>query len=246
MLIALTEKLNDRFPGKLLFGSALQLLDLFRKHRQHFEEIADDSIIGNVEDRGFGILINGHDGLGVLHSNQMLNRSGDAHGDVKFRSHSLTGRANLTIDRQPLCIADRSRCREIATENFSQFLCESQVVFTLNSATDGDNDIGFAEVDGLFDFLKRRFRFHTDFTDLNWHRFDRRAASLHRLIAAKSARLKSNKHGRLAIRHYVRVQLAQKNASREYRFSAIDIHAHAVADQSFTETSGKFRREVAH
>src|SRR5437588_2406393 len=140
MLIALMEKLNARFRESFCPRSALQLLDLFGKHGQNFEEIADDSVIGNVEDWCFGILINGHDGLGVLHSNQMLNRSGDAHGDVEFRSHSLTGRADLTIDRQPLCIADRSRCREIATENCSQLLCESQLIFTLNSATDGDND----------------------------------------------------------------------------------------------------------
>src|SRR5438132_2012520 len=98
MLIALTEKLNDRFPGKLLARSALQLLDLFGKYRQNFKEIADDSVIGNVEDGSFGIFVYGHDDLGVLHPNQMLNRAGDAHCDVKFRSHSLTGRADLTIE----------------------------------------------------------------------------------------------------------------------------------------------------
>src|SRR5258708_576520 len=111
--------------GKLLARSAFQLLDLFGKHRQHFEKIADDSIISNIENRSFGIFINGYDGLGVFHSDQMLNRSGNAHGDVKFRRHSLPGRADLTIERQPLCIANWTRCCEVAAENFSKSLCES-------------------------------------------------------------------------------------------------------------------------
>src|SRR2546428_729326 len=129
----------------------------------------------------------------------MLNRSRISHWKEKFRRHSLTGRADLTIERQPLCIADRTRCCEVAAENFSQLLRESQVVFALNTATDCDNDISFAKVDGLLYFLERGLRFHTDFTDFNLHRFNRRAASLHRLIVAKGSGLECHKHRRLAV-----------------------------------------------
>ena len=49
--------------GKRNWSSALSLdlLDLFGQHRHRFKQIADDSVVSNVEDRRFGIFVDGHD-----------------------------------------------------------------------------------------------------------------------------------------------------------------------------------------
>src|SRR5690349_19537044 len=67
------------------------LADLLGQHRDGFEEVTDDAVIGDVEDRRFGIFIDGHDRARVLHSDQVLDRAGDSEGHVKFRRDRLSG-----------------------------------------------------------------------------------------------------------------------------------------------------------
>src|SRR5258708_11063940 len=112
--------------------STLELLDLLNKDRQDFEQVADDAIVGNVESGSFGIVVDGHDGLRVLHPHQVLNRARDTDGDVEFGSHSLTRRTYLSIDWKPLRIADRSRRGQVAAESFGKFFGQRDVVFTLD------------------------------------------------------------------------------------------------------------------
>src|SRR5271169_5640743 len=55
---------------------------LFRECRlelgQHLEEIADQAIVGDLEDRRFFVLVDGDDDLRVLHAGEMLDRTRDA------------------------------------------------------------------------------------------------------------------------------------------------------------------------
>ena len=43
------------------------------------EEIFDQSEVSDCEDRGFLVFVDGHNGLTVLHTGQMLNSTGDTH-----------------------------------------------------------------------------------------------------------------------------------------------------------------------
>src|SRR5919201_379763 len=68
--------------------------------RQDLEEVADKTIVGDLEDRRLLVLVDGDDHLGVLHAGQMLDRAGDADRDIKFRGHHLAGLADLPVVRR--------------------------------------------------------------------------------------------------------------------------------------------------
>src|ERR1700739_370777 len=61
-----------------LFG----LLQFFRKRRHDFEDVADDAVIGNFEDGGVLVLVDGHDGSRALHPHDVLNRAADAQRQI--------------------------------------------------------------------------------------------------------------------------------------------------------------------
>src|SRR5438105_8933387 len=122
----------------------------------------------------------------------MLNRARDADRDVELRRHGLTRRSNLSIDRQPLSIADGTRRSQIAAQRFGKFFRQREIVFAFDTTADRDNDVGLTEIDSLLCFLERRLGFHAHFADLYRHRLDLRTTPLHSLVTAKRARLKSD------------------------------------------------------
>src|SRR5207249_2916446 len=66
-------------PGSVL----LELLDLFDHLRDHLEQVPDDPVRGDLEDRGFGVLVDGHDDPRGRHSGEVLDGAGDAARDVE-------------------------------------------------------------------------------------------------------------------------------------------------------------------
>ena len=58
------------------------LLERFRQRRDDREQITHHAISCELEDRSIGILVDGYDEFGVPHADQMLDRAGDATGDV--------------------------------------------------------------------------------------------------------------------------------------------------------------------
>jgi len=68
--------------------------------RHHLEQIADEAVIGHLEDRRIRVFVDGDDDLRVLHAGQVLNGPGDADGDVKLRRDDLAGLADLVVVRR--------------------------------------------------------------------------------------------------------------------------------------------------
>ena len=97
----LTQSLS--LPVLTLCFGFLYFLD---HHRNGFKKVADDAVIGNVEDRRFGVFVYRDDGARVLHPDDVLDSTGDAEGDVNLWSDRLTRRTDLTVDRQPVGVAD--------------------------------------------------------------------------------------------------------------------------------------------
>ncbi len=64
------------------------------------KQIADQAVVGDLEDRRFLVLVDGDDDLGVLHAGQMLDGAGDADGDVELGRHHLAGLADLLVVRR--------------------------------------------------------------------------------------------------------------------------------------------------
>src|SRR6186997_34907 len=52
--------------------SATLLVELGDHRRDHLEQVAGDPVVGNLEDRGLGILVDGDDRPRALHADQVL------------------------------------------------------------------------------------------------------------------------------------------------------------------------------
>src|ERR1700754_752313 len=79
-----------RYSALLLFHRGSQL-------GHDLEEITHDAVVGNLEDRGFLVLVDRNDGLAVLHAGEVLDRAGNADGDVEIGGHDLAGLADLVV-----------------------------------------------------------------------------------------------------------------------------------------------------
>ncbi len=64
-------------------------LELFSEFWHCFEEISDEAVIGDLEDRRLWIFVDGHDRLRVLHAGQVLNRARNRDGDVQILSNKI-------------------------------------------------------------------------------------------------------------------------------------------------------------
>src|SRR5487761_1525987 len=67
------------------------------KRRNDFEQIADQAVIGHLEEWRFFVLVDRDDDLGIFHAGEMLDRARDADGDVELRCHDLAGLADLVV-----------------------------------------------------------------------------------------------------------------------------------------------------
>src|SRR5664279_1897897 len=54
-------------------------------------KVADQTIVGNREDRRVRILVDGDDDLGFLHSGEVLDGAGNPDRDVELRGYHLAG-----------------------------------------------------------------------------------------------------------------------------------------------------------
>src|SRR6266850_2383134 len=90
-------------PGRCSF---LKLLD----HAGYqLEEIADQAVVGHLEDRRFLILVDGHDHPAVLHARQVLDRARDPDRYVEVRRDDLAGLPDLPVVRHEAGIDGRAR-----------------------------------------------------------------------------------------------------------------------------------------
>ena len=111
-----------RGPAPLAF---LQFAD---ERRRNLEDVALNAVVGDLENRRLGVLVDGDDGARALHADQMLNRARDAERDVQLRRHRLTRAANLALHRQPAVVADRPRRRELGAKRLGELLGDGQVL----------------------------------------------------------------------------------------------------------------------
>ena len=73
------------------------------------EEIGNETIIGDLEDGGFSIRVDGHNCLGIFHTSQMLNSTGNSNSDIKLRSDDFTGLTDLQVITDESCVNRGSR-----------------------------------------------------------------------------------------------------------------------------------------
>src|SRR5690606_20877614 len=84
------------------------LLQLGVQLGQRLEQICDQAIVGDLEDRRLAILVDRDDHLGILHTCKVLNGPGNPYGDVELGRHDLAGLAHLQIVRREAGIDGRA------------------------------------------------------------------------------------------------------------------------------------------
>src|ERR1700722_4977011 len=84
----------------------------------------------------------------MLHSGQVLNSPGNAHGNIELTgARRLAGLSDLAALGQPTRVRNGSRAAERCADRIRQFPELSSLGFLADSAADGQNELGRAHVD---------------------------------------------------------------------------------------------------
>src|ERR671922_648200 len=81
-----------------------QSLELVRERGDDLEEVGHDPVIGDLEDRRVGILVDGDDHLRRPHAGQMLDGARDAEAEIELWRDRPTGLADLEPVRPPASV----------------------------------------------------------------------------------------------------------------------------------------------
>src|SRR4051794_11283548 len=139
------------FPLPLRAAMALALAGLHRlgQLRQDLVEVADDPQVGELEDRGVGVLVDGHDVLRGLHADLVLDRAGDACRQVQLRRHGLARLADLRGVGVPAGVDHRAGGGDggVAAEGLGEVVAELEALRLAQAAAAGDEDARALDVD---------------------------------------------------------------------------------------------------
>src|SRR4030095_8390165 len=107
---------------------------------QDLKEVADKAVVGDLEDRRLGILVDRDDHFAVLHPGQMLDRPGNADGDVKVGGHDLAGLPDLIVVGYVARIDGRARGSDRRVELVRERIEQLEVLGVAEATTAGDDD----------------------------------------------------------------------------------------------------------
>src|ERR1035441_10020672 len=127
----------------------LTLGDLLEELRYHLEQIADAPEVGQLEDRGLRVLVNGDDRLRGLHAGPVLDRAGNADRHVQLRRDGLAGLADLELVRVPPGIGDRAGRADGRVERIGQRLDDLETHGPSGATPAGDHDRRLGQVGTL-------------------------------------------------------------------------------------------------
>src|SRR5260370_23557581 len=89
---------GDRLPHDRS-NRLLAVRELGVELRYQLEEVADEAVIGDLEDRRLLVLVDGDDDLRILHPGEMLDGARDTDRDVEIGSDDLAGLPDLVVVR---------------------------------------------------------------------------------------------------------------------------------------------------
>src|SRR4051794_31094631 len=112
-----------------------------------FEKVPDNTVIGNAENRGVGVLVDGDDDPGTAHAGQMLDGAADAAGDVEVWGDSFAGLPDLKGIVTITGVASPARRSDCAAEQRCELSEQGKAGGTFHAAPAGDDDPRLCEVD---------------------------------------------------------------------------------------------------
>src|SRR5499426_1198068 len=114
---------------------------------QGLEQVGDQAVVGDLEDRGFLVLVDGDDDFGILHAGQVLDGAGNADRDVELRRHHFAGLAHLPVVRRIAGIDRRPRGPHCGAELVGHRLdIFGKILPALHGAAAGNDHLGGGEL----------------------------------------------------------------------------------------------------
>ena len=74
----------------------LHRFEALGEHGDNLVEVAHDAEVGNAEDGGELVLVDGNDQLALFHTGKVLNGTADTAGKIEVGTNGLTGLSHLT------------------------------------------------------------------------------------------------------------------------------------------------------
>src|SRR5439155_13582443 len=125
-----------------LLGDSLllqELLEFLRELRDDLEQIRDDPVVGDLEDRRLRVLVDRDDDLGGPHAGQVLDRARDAEPQVELGRDGPSGLADLEPVRPPASVDRRARGAHRGADDAAQVLEDHVVLGPLHPAPTRDD-----------------------------------------------------------------------------------------------------------
>lgn len=144
VLVSLLDNLVKENFGRLFFWGMFLVfvlcLQCFGQFWQCGEEICDQIIIGDLEDWGFFIFVDGYDDFGVFYVCQVLDGIGNINGDIEFWSDNFVGLVNLVIVGNEVCIDSSVGSIDCCVEFVGNGVEQVEVFIGLYVVIIGDDD----------------------------------------------------------------------------------------------------------
>src|SRR5262249_35586346 len=99
-----------------------QPLELRGQRRHHLEQVGDDSVVGDLEDRRFGILVDGHDHLRRPHAREVLDGARHTEAKVELGGDGPSRLADLKAVRAPAGIDGGARGTDGGADDLAHVL----------------------------------------------------------------------------------------------------------------------------
>lgn len=129
-------------PGLADSGPLFKTVERLREFGQGLEQVADQPVVGDLEDRRLRVLVEGDDDLAVLHPGQVLYRAGDPDGDIEIGRDDLAGLPNLVVVGNITRINGRARGADGGPQLVGEFLDQSEIFRAAEAPPAGDDDPG--------------------------------------------------------------------------------------------------------
>jgi hypothetical protein len=178
---------------------------------------------------------------------RVLDGTGNPQRQVQLRCHGLSGAPNLSFERQPAGIADRSRSGHFRIQGLGQVLGQGQLVLVLDAASDRDDPRRLREVHRLLRLTEGRFRLLTD-----GRRIDgdprggngRGGGAANHAVTLERTGLDGDDEGTVSLGQDIGGQLPLEDEPCERRLPRVVGDADHVGHERHAEPGRKLRHEV--
>ena len=134
--------------------------EFLRQRRNDVEQIADDAVIGDLEDRCLRVFVDGDNDPRLAHAGQMLDGAANAAGNIDLGRNDFAGLPDLERVIAVAGITGATRCADGTAEQVRELLQRLEAFRALHAAPARNDDFGFRR--SIFPVVLRTTSFTTE------------------------------------------------------------------------------------